>query len=56
MTAAYWLSRIVALEMSDLVEKLGGSVVGPAGQLAQGLVIAESEEVDGAVLDVNLGD
>jgi DNA-binding response OmpR family regulator len=46
---------MVALEMSDLVEKFGGAVAGPAGQFAQGFAIAESEEVDGAVLDVNLG-
>ena len=45
---------IVAQDMSDMVEELGGAVVGPAGQLAQGLALAESEELAGAILDVNL--
>ena len=45
---------VVAQDMSDMIEELGGAVVGPAGQLAQGLVLAESEELGGAILDVNL--
>ena len=32
---------VVALDMSDMVEELGGAVVGPAGQLAQGLALME---------------
>jgi CheY-like chemotaxis protein len=46
---------VVALDMSDMVEELGGAVVGPVGQLARGLALAESEELAGAILDVNLG-
>jgi CheY-like chemotaxis protein len=46
---------LVALDMSDAVEELGGAVVGPVGQLAQGLALAESGELAGAILDVNLG-
>ncbi len=45
---------VIAMDMSDLVEELGGEVVGPAGELAQGLALAESEELAGAILDVNL--
>jgi CheY-like chemotaxis protein len=45
---------VVAQNMSDMIEELGGAVVGPAGQLAQGLALAESEELGGAILDVNL--
>lgn len=45
---------LIAQDMSDIVEELGGAVVGPAGKLAQGLAIAESEELAGAILDVNL--
>ena len=32
---------LIAQDMSDIVEELGGAVVGPAGKLAQGLAIAE---------------
>jgi CheY-like chemotaxis protein len=46
---------IVALDMSDIVEEFGGVVVGPVGQLAHALALAESEELAGALLDVNLG-
>jgi hypothetical protein len=45
---------MVAEDMSYMVEELGGAVVGPAGQLAQGLALAESEQLAGAILDVNL--
>ena len=45
---------MIAMDMSDIVEELGGAVVGPAGELAQGLALAESEELAGAILDVNL--
>ena len=45
---------MIAMDMSDMVEELGGAVVGPAGELARGLALAESEELAGAILDVNL--
>jgi DNA-binding response OmpR family regulator len=38
-----------------MVEELGGAVVGPVGRLAQGLALAQSEELSAAILDVNLG-
>jgi CheY-like chemotaxis protein len=46
---------VMALDICGLIEELGGTVVGPVGRLDQGLTLAESEEVDGAILDVNLG-
>jgi CheY-like chemotaxis protein len=46
---------VMALDLSDMVEKLGGAVVGPVGRLAQGVALAESEELAGAILDINLG-
>jgi hypothetical protein len=45
---------MVAQDMSYMVEELGGAVVGPAGELAQGLALAESEQLAGAILDINL--
>jgi CheY-like chemotaxis protein len=45
---------VVAQDTSNMIEELGGAVVGPVGQLAQGLARAESEELGGAILDVNL--
>jgi CheY-like chemotaxis protein len=46
---------VVALDMSEIIAELGGTVIGPAGQLAEGLALAESEELSGAILDINLG-
>lgn len=46
---------VVALDMADMVKEVGGEVIGPVGQLAQGLALTESEELAGAILDVNLG-
>jgi hypothetical protein len=46
---------LLAVHLSDLVENFGGLVIGPAGQLAQGSALAESDELDGAILDINLG-
>lgn len=46
---------ILALDFSDAVTELGYQVVGPALTLEQGMVLAETEQVDCALLDVNLG-
>ena len=46
---------IIALDFSDAVAELGYEVVGPALSLDQGLELAESEHLDCALLDVNLG-
>ncbi len=45
---------IMALDLSQLVEELGGAVVGPAGRLDEGMALAQSNDLDGAILDVNL--
>ena len=44
----------MALDLSQMVEELGGAVVGPAGRLDEGMALAQSNELDGAILDVNL--
>ncbi len=46
---------ILALDFSDAIAQLGYTVVGPALTLEQGLALAESEQLDCALLDVNLG-
>jgi DNA-binding response OmpR family regulator len=45
---------VMALDLSLLVEDLGGAVIGPAGRLDEGVALAQSNELDGAILDVNL--
>lgn len=47
-------SALVALEVVDAVKELGWSVVGPANRLRDALALAQSERLDGAVLDINL--
>ena len=45
---------IVATMAEDMLSALGATVVGPATSLARGLALAESEEFDAAVLDINI--
>lgn len=45
---------VMALDLSLMIEDLGGAVVGPAGRLDEGMALAQSNELDGAILDVNL--
>jgi DNA-binding response OmpR family regulator len=45
---------LISMLMEDWLNELGCEVVGPAGSVAQGLDLAESAELDGAILDVNL--
>ncbi len=45
---------VMALDLSQMVEELGGAVVGPAGRLDEGTALAQSNELDAAILDVNL--
>ena len=45
---------IIAAMVEDMLNELGAIVVGPAATIAQGLTLAQSEAIDGAVLDVNL--
>ncbi|MFU0505218.1 response regulator [Pseudaminobacter sp. NGMCC 1.201702] len=45
---------IVALMVEDMLAELDATVVGPALTIANGLALAQSEEIDAAVLDVNV--
>ena len=45
---------IVAMMATDMIEEFGATVVGPAMTLATALRLAETAEVDAAVLDINL--
>ena len=46
---------LVSMLMVDWLVELGCEVVGPARSVQQGLDMAGSAELDGAILDVNLG-
>jgi CheY-like chemotaxis protein len=46
---------IIAIMVEDLLTDLGYEVVGPASNVAEALRLAQSEELAGAVLDVNVG-
>jgi CheY-like chemotaxis protein len=46
---------LVSMLVEDWLVELGCEVVGPARSVQQGLDIAGSAELDGAILDVNLG-
>ena len=45
---------IVAFVAEDAITDAGGIVVGPVSRLSDGLEIAQSEDFDAAVLDINL--
>lgn len=47
---------IVAIALQDMLEDLGYAVVGPAFRVAPALAMAADEEIDAAILDVNMGD
>lgn len=47
---------IIAMMLEDMVAELGGIAVGPATTKGAGMDLAETEQLDAAVLDVNLGD
>lgn len=44
-----------ALELEHMVEDLGGEVIGPAPRLRDARNLAQSERLDGVILDMNLG-
>jgi DNA-binding response OmpR family regulator len=45
---------LVAEAICDFLEDCGSVVVGPAARLEAALVLARDEQIDGALLDVNL--
>jgi CheY-like chemotaxis protein len=47
---------IVAMSIEDMLRDLGCDVVGPALSLAEARDLAKKEEVDAAVLDINMGE
>ena len=47
---------IVAIALQDMLESFGFEVVGPAFRVAPALALAETEAIDAAILDVNMGD
>jgi DNA-binding response OmpR family regulator len=46
---------LVAMLLEDMLTDLGFDVAGPALRLERGLELASSDELDAAILDVNLG-
>ena len=46
---------MIAMLLEDMLDELGCGVVGPAFRVAEAIELAGSAEIDGAVLDVNLG-
>lgn len=47
---------LIGMDFATSLEELGASVVGPVGNVDDALdLIAETKELDGAVLDLNLG-
>lgn len=47
---------LVAIDLADLVECQGGTVVGPVSTVQEGLSLAGSCDAAGAILDANLED
>lgn len=46
---------LVCMDIEDMLEEFGCKVVGPAARVSEALAILDSEPVDIALLDVNLG-
>ena len=46
---------MIAMLVEDMLIDSGATVVGPAGGVTAALDVISSEEIDGALLDVNLG-
>ena len=45
---------LVAAMIEDMLAAVGATVIGPASSVAEGLVLAAQEDIDAAVLDVNI--
>ena len=46
---------LVSMVIEDMLTGFGCQVVGPAGNVGEALALLEAAQVDGALLDVNLG-
>ena len=46
---------LVALMISEMLNDLGCAVAGSAGTVCDALALAQSSDLDGAILDLNLG-
>jgi PAS domain S-box-containing protein len=47
-------SALIALEIEEAVRNLGFEVLGPVGRLSAAMELAQTQPVDGALLDINL--
>ncbi len=47
---------LISMLVEDWLAELGHEVVGPARSLQDGLALADSDGLDGAILDLRLGD
>ena len=47
-------SPIISDDTEEMIRALGGEVVGPAPNMAVALQLAQEEEIDAAVVDVNI--
>ena len=47
---------LIAFEMVDILEDLGFDIVGPSVHVDEAEALARDEEIDAAVLDVNMGE
>ncbi len=45
---------LIAVMVEDMLTEMGSVVIGPAGTIEAALAFARSEEIDAAVLDVNV--
>jgi len=46
---------MISMLIEDMLLDCGATVVGPAGSVAQAMKALEGQDIDGALLDVNLG-
>src|SRR5690625_279962 len=46
---------LIGMMASEMLEDMGATVLGPALNVADGIALAESETLDGALIDINLG-
>lgn len=49
-------NALLACDLQDLLGDFGANAVGPAHNVMAGMALLDSEPVDAALLDVNLGD